>query len=166
MGSQVNWRKVNGTVAGVLCLFFLVHGILGILWMSYPVTAELAFVIWALFIVALAHGLLSIVTSRQMLHDAERPPSRRKKRHLVLKWVTGLALLLIACIHALLPQSAVLWPTVSILVALALAVHMYVGSRSLASDLGLPRGMRIAFRLVAVIWAVIVCIVLLLERVL
>ena len=162
----MNWRKVNGTVAGVLCLFFLVHGILGILWMSDAVPAELAFVIWAFFIIALAHGLLSIVTSRQMLHDAERPPSRRKKRHLVLKWVTGLALLLIACIHALLPQGAVLWPTVSILVALALAVHMYVGSRSLASDLGLPREIRIAFRLVAVIWAVIVCIALLLERVL
>lgn len=157
----MNWRKVNGAIAGVLCLFFLVHGILGILWTSGAINAELAFVIWAFFIAALVHGLLSIVTSRQMLHDAERPPSRRKKRHLVLKWVTGLALLLIACVHALLPEHAAAWPSVSILVALALAVHMYVGGKSLASDLGLPRGMRIAFRLVAIAWAVIVCIGLL-----
>ena len=118
MGSHVNWRKVNGAIAGVLCLFFLVHGILGILWTSGAINAELAFVIWAFFIAALVHGLLSIVTSRQMLHDAERPPSRRKKRHLVLKWVTGLALLLIACVHALLPEHAAAWPSVSILVAL------------------------------------------------
>ena len=104
---------------------------------------------------------MSIVTSRQMLHDAERPPSRRKKRHLVLKWVTGLALLLIACVHALLPEHAAAWPSVSILVALALAVHMYVGGKSLTSDLGLPRGMCIAFRLVAIAWAGIVCIGLL-----
>ncbi len=161
MGSQVNWRKVNGAVAGVLCLFFFVHGILGILWTSGAVTAELAFVIWAFFIAALVHGLLSIVTSRQMLHDAERPPSRRKKRHLVLKWVTGLALLLIACVHALLPEHATAWPYASILVTLALAMHMYVGGKSLTSDLGLPHGMRIAFRLVAIVWAVFVCIGLL-----
>lgn len=157
----MNWRKVNGAIAGVLCLFFLVHGILGILWTSGAINAELAFVIWAFFIAALVHGLLSIVTSRRMLHDAERPPSRRKKRHLVLKWVTGLALLLIACVHALLPEHAAAWPSVSILVALALAVHMYVGGKSLTSDLGLPRGMCIAFRLVAIAWAGIVCIGLL-----
>lgn len=161
MGSQVNWRKVNGAIAGVLCLFFLVHGILGILWTSGAINAELAFVIWAFFIAALVHGLLSIVTSRQMLHDAERPPSRRKKRHLVLKWVTGLALLLIACIHALLPEHATAWPYASILVTLALAMHMYVGGKSLTSDLALPHGMRIAFRLVAIVWAVFVCIGLL-----
>lgn len=161
MGLQANWRKVNGAVAGVLCLFFLVHGVLGILWTSAAVTMELAFVIWAFFIVALVHGLLSIVTSRQMVHDAERPPSRRKKRHLALKWVTGVALLLVACIHALLPESTIFWPYASILVTCALAVHMYVGGKSLASDLGLPHGMRIAFRLVAIIWAVIVCIGLL-----
>lgn len=161
MGLQVNWRKVNGAVAGVLCLFFLVHGVLGILWTSATVTMELAFVIWAFFIVALVHGLLSIVTSRQMLHDAERPPNRRKKRHFVLKWVTGLALLLVACIHALLPEHAAAWSSVSILVALAFAVHMYVGEKSLASDLGLPRGMCISFRLVAIVWAAIVCIGLL-----
>lgn len=157
----MNWRKVNGAVAGVLCLFFLVHGTLGILWTSDAVTAELAFVIWAFFIAALVHGLLSIVTSWQMLHDAERPPSRRKKRHLALKWVTGLALLLIACIHALLPEHAAAWSSVSILVTLAFAVHMYVGSKSLTSDLGLPHGMRIAFRLVTIAWAAIVCIGLL-----
>ena len=157
----MNWRKVNGAIAGVLCLFFLVHGILGILWTSGAINAELAFVIWAFFIAALVHGLLSIVTSRQMLHDAERPPSRRKKRHLVLKRVTGLALLLIACVHALLPEHAAAWPSVSILVALALAVHMYVGGKSLTSDLGLPRGMCIALRLVAIAWAGIVCIGLL-----
>lgn len=161
MGLQANWRKVNGAVAGVLCLFFLVHGVLGILWTSAAVTMELAFVIWAFFIVALVHGLLSIVTSRQMVHDAERPPSRRKKRHLALKWMTGVALLLVACIHALLPESTIFWPYASILVTCAFAVHMYVGGKSLASDLGLPHGMRIAFRLVAIIWAVIVCIGLL-----
>lgn len=161
MGSQTNWRKVNGAIAAILCLFFLVHGILGILWTSRAITAELAFVIWALFIVGLVHGLLSVVTSRQMLHDAERSPSYRKKRHLVLKWVTGLALLLVACIHSLLPESVIFWPYASILVALALAVHMYVGGKSLASDLGLPHGMRIAFRLVAIIWAALVCIGLL-----
>ena len=43
----MNWRKVNGAIAGVLCLFFLVHGILGILWTSGAINAELAFVIWA-----------------------------------------------------------------------------------------------------------------------
>lgn len=161
MGSQVNWRKVNGAIAGVLCLFFLVHGILGILWTSGAINAELAFVIWAFFIAALVHGLLSIVTSRQMLHDAERPPSRRKKRHLVLKWVTGLALLLIACIHARSQSMATAWPYASILVTIALAMHMYVGGKSLTSDLGLPHGMRIAFRLVAIVWAVFVCIGLL-----
>lgn len=161
MGSHVNWRKVNGAIAGILCLFFLVHGILGILWTSGAVTAELTFVIWAFFIAALVHGLLSIVTSWQMLHDAERPPSRRKKRHLALKWVTGLALLLIACVHAMLPEHAAAWPSLSILVALAFAVHMYVGGKSLASDLGVPREMRIAFRLVAIVWAAIVCIGLL-----
>lgn len=157
----MNWRKVNGAIAAILCLFFLVHGILGILGTDGAVTAELAFAIWVFFIAALVHGLLSIVTSWQMLHDAERPPSRRKKRHLVLKWVTGLALLLIACIHALLPEHAAAWSSVSILVALAFAVHMYVGSKSLTSDLGLPHGMRIAFRLVAIAWAAIVCIGLL-----
>lgn len=166
MGLQANWRKVNGAIAGVLCLFFLVHGVLGILWTSAAVTMGLAFVIWAFFIVVLVHGLLSIVTSRQMLHDAKRPPSRRKKQHLALKWVTGVALLLVACIHALLPESTIFWPYASIFVTCALAVHMYVGSRSLASDLELPFGARLACRSMAIIWATLVCIALLLERIL
>ena len=76
---------------------------------------------------------LCLITSRLMLTDTVRPPSRKKKNHLWLKWASGAALAACAAPHALGWDASARWFT--LLVLALLAWHAYIGCKSLARDL-------------------------------
>lgn len=62
--------------------------------------------------VACAHGALSVATIALMLRDGKRPPSACKKKHQMLKWISGAVLAAAAALHVAqaspfgLPRSA------------------------------------------------------------
>lgn len=125
-------RKANAVLALALLAFFYAHALLGSL-AEEPMGSVAAVLIWIFVIVALVHVVLCVVTSRAMLEDEVRPPSRKKKAHLALKWASGIILLAAAAIHCqILNGAGALFA--SLLVAV-LAWHAWVGAKSAVRDL-------------------------------
>lgn len=158
-------RFANGVVSAIIVVFFIVHAFVG----SFVTIAGVVVSAWAVWVGVVligVHVALSIVTSKQQLTDVERPPSPRKKRHLALKWVTGGALAAIACAHIVMMRvwgpwflpSRIVGALVIVALAVALAVHMCVGSRSLLKDLEIDRRFKTAFRVVVCACAAIVSV--------
>jgi len=149
-------RMFNGIVSALIVVIFLVHGTLGAASTFTGYVSPFAWLVW--FGVALVgvHVVASIVTSVQQLNDKERPPSPRKVRHLVLKWCTGGLLAIVAGVHIVLVrtggspmiQSRVSGALLIVALAVVLAVHLCVGSKSLLKDLGIDRRYKTAFRVV------------------
>ena len=104
------------------------------------------------------HVVVSIVTSREQLVDTERPPSKRKKRHLALKWATGILLAIAVIAHIVLPHDGMLALFAIGAVCITFAIHLCVGARSLLKDLGFDRRYKTAFR-VAVCAFLLVCLI-------
>lgn len=167
-------RKLNGILAGLILVFFFGHSFLGGMSLASGVEAGSAvpLVIWAAFAVMVCHMAVSIVTSANMLADKERPPSKRKKLHLVLKWITGVLLLALVLAHALKWDLALCaaWGVnadlafrlgAALLVAV-LAWHGFVGVKSLLKDLHMRTESRRVFRIVICIAAVIIIAIILL----
>lgn len=148
MRRRITARLVNGILAAGVTVAFLAHALLGGVSAVTGYTSGLIWLVWVFAALAVAHIVASGVTSHEQLTDAERPPSVRKKRHLLLKWVTGGLLLVVACVHVLLPRET--WSAIAVTVALAavLAVHVCVGSKSLLKDLGIDRRYKMVFRVV------------------
>lgn len=100
------------------------------------------------------HVPLCVLTSCAMLSDAARPPSARKKRHLLLKWASGGFLLAAAVAHMLMaeksarPECDPAFLLATLLVSGILAWHLSVGVKSLLKDLGLDRTYRNGLRLI------------------
>lgn len=94
-----------------------------------------------------------VITSYQMLNDKVRPPSVRKKRHLILKWVTGVLILPVAIMHMGIGMGLwkMAWP-ISLLMDIALVIclawHTFVGVKSLLKDLNINRRYRTVLRIV------------------
>lgn len=153
MGDRPTARFVNGVIAALITVFFLVHGSLGSLSVLGCFSGSLVWLVWGAVFLACVHVVVSIVTSYQQLTDVEFPPSARKKRHLALKWVTGGLLALVALAHIVLPPSTTLAALVIIVVSVALAVHLCVGSKSLLKDLEIDRRYKMAFRVVVCVFA-------------
>ena len=141
-------RIVNGVIAALITVFFLVHAILGSLSVIMGFISPLAGLVWVGVAFIVVHIVASIITSREQLGDTEYPPSPRKKRHLALKWVTGGLLAAAAIAHIVLPDSAVASTVIIVVVCIVLAVHLCVGSKSLLKDLGLDTQRKTAFRIV------------------
>ena len=161
MGNRPTARFVNGVIAALITVAFLVHGALGSLSVAVGLPTSLAWLVWGAVILAIVHVAVSIVTSNQQLTDAERPPSARKKRHLALKWATGGLLGVAAVVHIVLPKSSTSAAFVIVVVSVLLAIHLCVGSKSLLKDLEIDRRYKTAFRIVVcVLAAVFACAML------
>lgn len=170
MRNRPTARFVNGVVAALIVAFLFAHSLLGGLEGIFPLTAPPKWILWLGVIVVGIHVVVSIVTSYSQLTDAEFPPSARKKRHLLLKWVSGGALAVVAAAHIVYMQTSgahtVQASPVSAVVALvlivALAVHSWIGAKSLVTDLGFSKRLMLPFRIVVCALAVAAgCIVLL-----
>ena len=146
-------RFVNGIVSAIIVCFFAAHGLIGSFASVFSFTSALRWVVWVGVALVALHVLLSALTSYLQMTDAEFPPSARKKRHLVLKWATGILLALMVVAHitcmrvsgALVP---VLSAVVTALVAVALAVHVWVGAKSLLKDIGAGTALMTPLRVV------------------
>lgn len=153
---RLSARHIGGFAAAVLTAFFLVHAVLGALSLHLPIDGRGRVLVWAGVVLAAVHIAICVVTSVQMLSDMERPPSARKRSHLVLKWVTGLLLAVVALAHVVLPvgiAEGLLAVGSMVLLAAAIGLHACVGAKSLLKDIGVDRQMRMPFR-------VAVCLVL------
>ena len=155
-------RLVNGVVSALIVVFFLVHGTLGGLSALFGFKGSFSWLVWVGVVLIVFHIVVSVVTSRQQLSDIEHPPSQRKKRHLVLKWTTGCLLAAAAVIHIVVMrlygadavQSTMSGALLTAVLAVVLAVHLCVGSRSLLKDLGVDRRYKMAFRIIVIGFAV------------
>ncbi len=123
----------NALAAALLTAFFLAHALLGAFSRLFLNADAPTIIVWAFIFVAFVHIALCLITSRLMLTDTVRPPSRKKKNHLWLKWASGAALAACAAPHALGWDASARWFT--LLVLALLAWHAYIGCKSLARDL-------------------------------
>ena len=160
-GVSLKARIANGIIAALITVIFLVHGIMGSLWATLGFSSSLSWVVWGALIVVGLHVVMSVVTSSQQLNDAERPPSRRKKAHLALKWVTGGLLAVVALVHIVLPKSLDASAFVIVAVSIALAAHLCTCAKSLLSDLAIDRRWKWPFRVFVCLCALLFSLVML-----
>ncbi|MDO5117535.1 MAG: hypothetical protein Q4D34_03520 [Eggerthellaceae bacterium] len=159
-------RVVNAVAACFIMLLFLVHACLGTLKLYWPdMPSSLEFIVWFGVAVIVFHVIASIVTTYEMWTDTVRPPSDRKKRHQVLKWVTGVLLACSIVVHQLcvaqlLPPAAVDTLTLPALIvtAILLCWHLFVGAKSLTRDLNLRGALRTPLRVMFIVITVVVCV--------
>lgn len=155
-------RALNGAVSAAIVVFFLGHAVLGSLSALFGISSPFTWFVWIGVVLVGVHVAVSVVTSREQLNDPERPPSARRKRHLALKWVTGGLLLAVAAAHitsiriwgANAVQSSVSGAALIAVLAVILAVHLNVGSKSLLKDLGIDRRYQLVFRIAVCVLAV------------
>ena len=138
-------RKANALAAALLTAFFLAHALLGAFSRLFLNADAPTIIVWAFIFVAFVHIALCLITSRLVLTDTVRPPSRKKKNHLWLKWASGAALAACAAPHALGWDASARWFT--LLVLALLAWHAYIGCKSLARDLAMRRGAKTPLRI-------------------
>ena len=166
MGKGSKARHVNGIISAVIVVFFLVHAALGSIESTPSSESPIRWVIWAGVCLVGVHVLTSIVTSYQQMTDKEFPPSARKKRHLVLKWVTGVLLASAVFVHVsnvqatgageAVPPEALAAATV--VLAAVLAWHIFVGVKSMLTDVGLSKGLMTPLRVIVIVLAVVFAI--------
>ena len=160
-------RLFNGILATVLVVFFSVHALLGSVSSFADIGHSLAWLVWVGVAIAAVHVIVSVFTSKDQLNDKVDPPSTRKKLHLVLKWVTGVALVAMVVVHVITVNvfGASVFQTMPegagfiMLVALALAAHVWVGAKSLVVDLGFDKRHARVARTVIVAVAIVVSLV-------
>lgn len=149
-------RRICGIVTAVLCLIIAVHMVAGGLSLVLPIPRTFEPVVWAGVALLLAHIIVCVVTSYQMMTDKERPPSVHKKRHLVLKWATGGLVVATAAAHVIgrafssTPAADASALALSAALAVFVAWHAFVGAKSLLKDININRKYRNLVRAVAV----------------
>ena len=153
-----NTRFSNGVIAAVITVLFIAHAVLGSASVVAGYTSPFSVLVWVGVALIIIHVVASIATSREQLNDAERPPSVRKKRHLALKWATGIVLAALAILHVALPKGSSAGVALVMALIVALAVHLWVGSKSLLKDIGIDVRYKAVFRGVICIFA-LACIV-------
>ena len=169
MRNRSKARLFNGVVAALVVVFFLAHSLLGGLSGIVSLSRPSEWIIWLGVGIVLVHVVASVVTSYGQLTDAERPPSARKKRHLLLKWVTGGLLAIVAGSHVVCMrtfgadslQTSATSTAVALVLIAALVVHSWIGAKSLVTDLGLSKGLILPFRVAVCVLAVVIgCVVI------
>ena len=157
-------RRINGILSACIVVFFLAHGILGSMLPFTGFESPLAWLVWAGVACVVVHIVLSIVTSREQLTDTVRPPSEAKKRHLLLKWITGILLAVVVVAHIVTirvlgpeaVQSMVVGAALIIVLAVVMASHICFGSKSLLKDLDVDRRWRGALRAIVCALAAVI----------
>ena len=164
MRKRLNMRLANGVASAAIVCFFLLHGLLGSFAFALPSAHPFLWVVWIGVGFVVLHVMLSVVTSYQQLTDVEFPPSSRKKRHLALKWLTGILLACsivthIACARVPgLVASFPLLPTLAtVVLSIVLAWHICVGMKSLLKDIGLSKRLMTPLRIVMCVLAAVFC---------
>lgn len=147
-------RRANGIAALLLLAVFSAHAIMGTLFCFGVVSGGLSWIVWIGVGVIAVHVALSVVTTCQMLCDEARPPSAKKKAHQLKKWVSGIAVGVIAVAHVLLGFESITWAVVTLLLDAVLATHICISAKSLVGDLGLAPNWRHAIRVVVVLTAI------------
>lgn len=148
-------RKANAIAAAAVTVFFVAHSLMGALALHVPIERRLAVLAFAACTVVAAHIVLSIETTRLMYTDVVRPPSEKKKRHQVLKWVSGAVLLAVAAAHIVFGDGSPPGELLMAALAAAFAVHVWIGMKSVLKDLGLRRELRTPLRVVVVALCVV-----------
>jgi succinate dehydrogenase hydrophobic anchor subunit len=153
-------RHANGVVTAVVVCFFLIHGLLGSFAPSVAYSQVMRMAVWVGVGLVAVHAVLCVVTSYEQLTDTEFPPSINKKRHLVLKWVTGVLLAGAVAVHVICMRNPGAFAAGPFVPRLALAVlaavlawHTCVGVKSLLKDVGLSRSLRTPLRVAVCILA-------------
>lgn len=152
---QVDARRICGIVTAALCVLVAAHMVMGGLSLVVEVSRVLEPAVWAGVALLAAHVAVCIVTSYQMMTDEKHPASRRKKRHLALKWASGAFVLAAAAAHIAerVGEGFFAKDPVALALCAALAVlaawHACVGAKSLLKDLDVDRRHRLAFRATA-----------------
>ena len=142
-------RTANGVAAALLCFIFLAHVILGaVKFADLSFDGKFVWVVWVGVGALAVHIALSIGTTVSMLTDTVRPPSDKKKRHQLMKWITGVTLLAAALVHVCTTSAIanggvvepLSWVGFALMIALAAALtwHLLVASKSLLKDLHVP----------------------------
>ncbi|MGN0060628.1 MAG: hypothetical protein ACI362_09125 [Coriobacteriales bacterium] len=158
-------RLVNAGVAALLVVAFLGHalfvsaaGVDAASRAPYPL-------LYCLLALVAVHIALSVATTVLMWNDTVRPPSEKKKRHQVLKWVTGTVVLAVLCVHVVHPAAApvVTWTASAVLLA-AFVWHGWTGMKSLARDLRVPGKAKVPLRIALVALALIAFFVMIAAR--
>lgn len=129
---------------------------MGALFCLGVVSDGLSWIVWVGVGVIAVHVALSIGTTRQMLFEKSRLPSTKKKAHQLKKWVSGIAVGVVAAAHVLLIPGSASWVAVVLLLDAVLAAHTCVSAKSLVKDLGIASGFRHAIRALAVIAAILI----------
>ena len=147
-------RLFNALVASAVAVFFLVHSGLGTA--SFFVDGlvnSVPWLVWGMLGIVGVHVVASVAATALMLTDTERLPSARKKRHFVLKWVTGALLALVIGVHlvcVIFPEGIGLgasqFKVPFLLLLAALAWHVGIATKSLARDLGIGKKTRDVMR--------------------
>ncbi|MCQ2751656.1 MAG: hypothetical protein MJ189_00905 [Coriobacteriales bacterium] len=161
-------RKFNAFLAAIVLCFFIIHIFAGtaFIYGYLQVDSWVPYVIWTFFGLIIIHVITCIFTSYFMLIDKVNAPSKKKKNHLLLKWITGVFLLLCALSHGLgqifLPQffsdlsTVFLIDTIQCAILITfLAWHACVGVKSLLKDLNLPYSEKIKIIICAVLIIII-----------
>ena len=173
MKERTTARKINGIVSAIILCLFLLHACLGTLSGFTSLGLGLPLVLYLGMALVLVHVVTCVVTSYEQLTDTVRPPSQKKKQHLVLKWITGVILLGIACFHIVRVNeldlaSAIHSPigtAVTIALIAALTWHAWTGAKSLLKDLNIDRKYRNVVRVLVSAVAVLLAGALLLSMV-
>lgn len=143
-------RRANGIATLVLMTVLAMHELAGALFINGVALGGARWLVWAGVVVIVVHVALSVGTTYRMLCDRVRPPSTKKKRHQVKKWVTGLAVAALVVVHMPVVASGASWSLIALLLDIALAVHLCVSAKSLVKDMGLASSMRFAVRAFAI----------------
>ena len=152
-------RRVGAVVAAALAAFFFIHAALGATSQSGLVPENAKWIVWAFSALIIVHICICAGTTWFMYTDQVRPPSKAKKRHQMLKWASGAVLLLLALAHIL--GAPIDGRIVMLAVLAALVWHCYVGAKSVARDLGLPRGAKVPIRVALILFGVAIAAALL-----
>ena len=129
---------------------FTAHELMGALYLMSAVQKEASWIVWAGVGMIGAHVVLSTPTTRQMLHDEERPPNKRKKEHQLKKWVTGIVFVVMLAAHVLAPFDGAVWILASMILAIAVCTHICVSAKSLSVDVSAPRSSIAIVRAIAI----------------
>lgn len=152
--TAVRIRRINAAVAASLVVFFLVHACLGSIEQIQPIQSSLRWITWIFAGLILVHIALTVATSYYMMTDSVRPPSKAKVRHLILKWVSGGILLLLALLHVF-GFSELRIPLMVGLLGV-IVWHSFVGVKSLIRDLNMPRELKMPIRVALIVIGAII----------
>ena len=106
-----------------------------------------------------------LLTRMTLEEKAAQMHSEKKKRHQVLKWVTGAVVLAVLCVHVVHPAvvPAVTWAASAVLLV-AFVWHGWTGMKSLARDLRVPGKAKVPLRIALVALALIAFLVMVVAR--